>query len=94
MVKKIGNTLLIKPYWVFNTYSVFKIKPWIDRSINSIKIDLSNTQIIDTDAIKFMYDLSKGGFEVYIKNPPDLMNKVLNVLDIKDHFYNQVKLED
>ena len=92
MVEKVKNKVIIKPEWVFNTYSVLIVKPSIDGKTNEIEIDLSNVKIVDTEGIKFFYNLAKEGKKVIVKNPPELMFTVLKILDIEDIFTETVNI--
>ncbi len=93
MVRKIKNRLYIKPDWIFNTFTVMSLKHHVDSSIKEVNIDLSNTEIVDTDAIKFILELSDK-FDVNIKKPPQILFKVLKILDIEDVFIRKVNIEN
>ncbi|NPA51741.1 MAG: hypothetical protein GXO22_02475 [Aquificae bacterium] len=92
MVEKQNNKLIVKPVWIFNTFTVFIIEKELDKSIDTVEVDLVDTQLVDTDALKFLYQLAVGGRQVIIKNPPKIMFDVLELLDIFDEFFKVVRL--
>ncbi len=94
MVEKVKNKVIIKPEWVFNTYSVLIVKSSIDSKTTEIEVDLSNVKIVDTEGIKFLYNLAKEGRKVIVKNPPELMFRVLKILDIEDIFTEAINISE
>lgn len=90
MVKRLNGKLIIKPEWIFNTYTVLTVRPHLDNEIREIEIDLSNVEIVDTDAIKFMFDVSESGISISVKDPPDILFDVLDTLGISDIFREKI----
>ncbi len=90
MVKRLNGKLIIKPEWIFNTYTVLTVRPHLDREIQEVEIDLSNVEIVDTDAIKFMFDVSESGISVSVKDPPDILFNILDMLGISDIFREKI----
>ena len=93
MVKKINDKLIVKPEWVFNTYTVLLLKSFLDDKIKTIEVDFSGTRLVDTDGISFLYQQAKKGKNIILKNPPEIMFDILRVLDIEDVFYKAVHIK-
>jgi len=90
MVKRLNGKLIIKPEWIFNTFTILTVIPYLDNEVREVEIDLSDTDIVDTDAIKFMLDISEGNIGVSIKDPPNILFDILNTLGISDIFREKV----
>ncbi len=73
---------VIKPEWAFNSYYVSVIKGQI-KDENEIIFDMSNCEIVDSEALKFIFELKKEGKKVEIKNPPDIYKKLIKILQIE-----------
>lgn len=72
----------LKPDWAFNSYYVISIKDKLD-NVDDVIFDLSNCEIVDSEALKLIFQLKKEGKKVEVKNPPEIFYKILNILNLK-----------
>lgn len=59
--------------------------------IKHLKINLSQTKFVDSEAIRFLYSLLKKGIDIELTQPPDILQEVLEVLELKEIFIPLVK---
>ncbi len=79
----------IKLDWIFNISDIENLKSELNN--NSVVFDMSDTKIIDTEAIKFLLELSKEK-NIEIENPPYVLFEILEVLQLKEFFLSKIKI--
>ncbi len=88
--EKHGETVKIKLYRDFNYPNVKRIEKVLEDidegDLNTIFIDLTKSKIIDSEAVKFLFKLKKRGFNIILKNVPEIYYEVLEILELKDYF--------
>ncbi len=72
---------IIKPEWAFNSYYVSIIKNQL-KDETEVVFDLSDCEIVDSEAIKLIFQLKKEGKRVEVKDPPEIYKKILKILQI------------
>ncbi len=60
-------------------------------NLNKLELDLSDVKVVDTEAIKFLMERAKNA-DVAIKNPPDVLWEILDILGIRDEFIARIKV--
>lgn len=83
------NQLIIKFNEDFNYPAVKKIEGLLNlENIDKVVIDLTYSKLVDSEAVKFMYTLLKDGIDITLINPPEILDKILDILELKDEFKN------
>ncbi len=95
--EKHGEIISIKPSGDFTYPNVVKIEKLLkdvdEGDLKTVFIDLTDSKIVDSEGIKFLYKLKNRGFKVKLKNVPEIYYKVLEILQLKDYF-NDVEVVD
>ena len=86
---KKGNQLIIRLEEDFNYPVVKRMESLVNlENIDSLVIDLTGSKLVDSEAVKFMYTLLKEGIDITLVNPPEILDKILDILELKDEFKN------
>ncbi len=71
----------------FNIVAVRKIENLLKvEETEEIDIDLSESKIVDSEAIKFIYLKNKEGIRTTIHHPPEILYEALRILELQDIF--------
>ena len=86
---KKGNQLIIRLEEDFNYPVVKRMENLVNlENIDSLVIDLTGSKLVDSEAVKFMYTLLKEGIDITLVNPPEILDKILDILELKEEFKN------
>ncbi|WP_297452687.1 STAS domain-containing protein [Persephonella sp.] len=86
---KKGNQLIIRLEEDFNYPVVKRMESLVNmENIDSLVIDLTGSKLVDSEAVKLMYMLLKEGIDITLVNPPEILDKILDILELKDEFKN------
>ncbi len=76
----------------FNIIAVKKIENLLKvEETEEIDIDLSESKLVDSEAIKFVYLRNKEGIRTTIHNPPEILYEALRILELQDVFKQFIK---
>ncbi|SNZ09570.1 STAS domain-containing protein [Persephonella hydrogeniphila] len=83
---KRDETIYIKLKSDFIYPTVKKIENLLNvESFENLVIDLSESKIVDSEAVKFLYSALKEGISITLVNPPEIYGKILKILQLDDH---------
>ena len=86
---KKGNQLIIRLEEDFNYPVVKRMENLVNlENIDSLVIDLTGSKLVDSEAVKFMYTLLKEEIDITLVNPPEILDKILDILELKEEFKN------
>lgn len=80
-----GNTLTVRMRRDFNLMAVRHIRYHLEDA-TSLRIDLSRTRLVDTEAVMALYRLKMGGLTIRLLEPPTIFYEVLEVLELESAF--------
>jgi len=80
-----NGTLKVRLSGNFNLQRVREVERLLE-GVERVEIDLSASRFVDTEAVAFLYRLKRSGKEVILKNPPEILYKLLSVLRISPFF--------
>lgn len=84
--QKSNGTLEVMIPGSFNLVIRNLIESRLTDEITSLIIDLSNCKLIDSEGIIFMYRWQQSGKKLELKNPPDILFEMLDILELSDHW--------
>ena len=72
----------------FNIITVLNIKSVLEKEkdIDELEFDLKEARFIDSEGIRFIYQLHKEGKTIKILNPPSIFYKVIQILKLESVF--------
>ena len=85
-IHKTGSTLEITVSKPFNLRVREIIESRLSPEITTLKIDLTNSRIIDSEAVIFMYNWNKNRGTLELINPPAVFFEILDILELTDHW--------
>jgi anti-anti-sigma regulatory factor len=88
--EKQKNTIKIKLTGDFIYPNVVKIEKLLEDidegDLDTIFIDLTQSKIVGSEAVKFLYKLKNRGFKIKLKNVPEIYYEVLKILELENYF--------
>ena len=75
-----------------NLYSATRLER-LARDATVLRIDLTRSKFLDSEAIRVLYKLYRGGCSITLVNPPRLYDEVIDILGLRDVFEIAVKVE-
>jgi hypothetical protein len=83
--ERTGDTVTLRFRRDFNWMAVRHLRHHVGNA-SRIRVDLSRTRFVDTEAIMALDALQREGRHVTLLDPPLLFEEVLDVLDLQNHF--------
>lgn len=80
-----GDTLTARLRRDFNLMAVQHLKHHLGDA-RHVRIDLSRSRLVDTEAVMALHDLKTNGLEVTLLRPPAIFYEVLELLGLKEPF--------
>lgn len=80
-----GDILTLRCRRDFNLMAVQHLKYRL-KEASHIRIDLSRARLVDTEAIMALDALQREGRTITLLHPPPILEDVLEVLNLRDHF--------
>ncbi|MDZ7660023.1 hypothetical protein [Fodinibius sp.] len=77
-------TLTVKIRSGFNLWVKNIITTHTSEEIETLDIDLSDCNYIDTEGIIFLYEWQQNGRNLQLKNPPEVFFEMLDILELSD----------
>ncbi|NGP88809.1 hypothetical protein [Fodinibius halophilus] len=81
---KDGTTIQVRDCKTFNLQTKNVLKSRLTDKITKLYIDFSHCKLIDSEGIIFLYEWQHSGNELELKNPPEIMFEILNILELDD----------
>lgn len=85
-IHKTGTTLEVTINKPFNLRVKNIIKSRLTPEITILKIDLTNSKIIDIEGVIFMYHWDKYRGSLELINAPAVFFEILDILELADHW--------
>lgn len=67
----------------FNLFTARRMAP-LTEGVAHVRIDLSNAKIVDSEAVRLLFDLTAAGKRVTLVRPPEILREVIDVLGLGD----------
>ncbi len=83
--EKVNGKLKVQLLGSFNLLRVKNLEK-LYRNCKELEIDLSRSRFVDTEAVAFLYRLKLEKFPFRLVNPPEVLNELLKVLNVKLDF--------
>ena len=83
---KKGDTLEVQVNAPFNLQVRDMIESRLGDEVESLNIDLSNCQFLDSEAVIFMFQWQRAGKKLQLANPPALLFEILEILELSEHW--------
>lgn len=83
---KSDTKLEIKIFGSFNLAAKNMIESRLGDGITDLKIDLSDCRFIDSEGVIFMYNWQKSGKKLELKNPPNVLFEIIDILELTEHW--------
>jgi anti-anti-sigma regulatory factor len=80
--EKTDNQLRVRLIRDFNLFTAQRLAP-LAEDVSTVHIDLSSTKIVDSEAVRLLYQLVASGKRVTLVNPPPIMGEVIDVLGLR-----------
>jgi len=80
-----GSTLTVRMRRDFNLMAVRHLKHHLDDATR-VRIDLSGTRLVDTEAVMALYRLGREGLTIRLLDPPEIFYEVVTVLELESAF--------
>ena len=77
-----GSRLDVKLQRDFNLLTTRKIARLADE-VDEIHIDLTNSRLVDSEALMLLYRLVRAGKQVKLKSPPPILNEIIHILGLE-----------
>jgi ABC-type transporter Mla MlaB component len=81
--QKTGNQLRVRLIRDFNLFTVRRMAP-LAADVDAVHIDLSGAKIVDSEAVRLLYQLVRSGKRVTLAHPPEIMREVIDVLGLEE----------
>lgn len=88
-----ANKIKIRTGKNFNLSVVIRIKKTLlqyEKSFEEIEINLSKTAIINSEAVRFLYEQTKNSKNICFINPPEIFLEILKILELEDIFKDYI----
>ncbi len=83
---KSDTKLETKIFGSFNLAAKNRIESRLSDGIRDLKIDLSECKFIDSEGVIFMYKWQKSGKSLELKNPPNVLFEIIDILELTEHW--------
>lgn len=67
----------------FNLFTARRVAALTD-GVGHVRIDLSNAKIVDSAAVRLLYQLVTSGTRVTLVRPPEILSEVIDVLGLNE----------
>ena len=74
------NVRLIRDFTLFTARRVATLTD----GVAHVRIDLSNAKIVDSEAVRLLYQLVVSGTRVTLVRPPEILSEVIDVLGLNE----------
>ena len=78
------HELIIDVKVPFNYFTVEMIRAQLDANVEKLTINMSDCEIVDSEAVIFLYTFQNSNLELELVNPPDVLFTILNTLHLED----------
>lgn len=87
-IKQAGDTLEVVIYGPFNYYTIQLIEAQLTEDVDSLSLILEECTLLDSEAVIFLYNWQKSGKSLSMKDPPDILFEILDILELSDALKN------
>lgn len=81
---KVDTTLEVKVFGSFNLAAKNMLESRVTSEITDLKIDLSKCKFIDSEGVIFMYRWQHSGKGLELKNPPEILFEIIDLLELNE----------
>ena len=67
----------------FNLFTARRLAP-LTEGVAHVRIDLTSAKIVDSEAVRLLFDLKSSGKRVTLVRPPEILKEVVDVLGLDD----------
>ena len=83
---KTDQTLFVKLKSDLTYPAVKKLEALVNvEDLENLVIDLTESKIVDSEGIRFIYTVMKEGVQVTLINPPYIFDKIIDILKLKNY---------
>jgi anti-anti-sigma regulatory factor len=79
--EKTENQLNVRLIRDFNLFTARRVAALVE-DVENVRIDLSRAKIVDSEAVRLLFDLKAAGKRVMLVRPPEILKEVIDVLGL------------
>lgn len=80
--RKTRNRVHVRLTRDFNLFSVRRLRTLIAADVDDVRIDFAGARIVDSEAVRLLYELTRAGKRVTLVRPPEILAEVVDALGL------------
>jgi anti-anti-sigma regulatory factor len=77
----------------FNLFTARRVSA-LAEGVEHVRIDLSNAKIVDSEAVRLLYEFVSSGKRVTLVRPPPILNEVIDILGLNEVLDLNIMIEE